>query len=120
MKRTISLFLVLVLCLSLCACGGNIKDNLDMTSSYMISDNNVSVTFTNNSKSTITSLEGKLNLFAGSTSGQTPIATPRFSWTGTCEPGEKINITVSVSSSYSGMSSDVNRIGCYISSVNGN
>lgn len=122
-KRMISIFLMiatLISCCTLCGCGGNIRDNLDMTSSYMISDSKVSVTFTNNSKSTITSLDGSLNLFTGSTSGQTPIASPRFSWTGTCDPGEKINITVSVSSSYAGMAADVNRIGYYISSINGN
>lgn len=118
MKKTVSLVLVIVILCSIGLVGcGNSDDGLDMVSSYMANDNTVIVKFRNETNKTISHVSGSLNLFAGSSTSQTPLKTASFTWDGTCEKGMTFEVTVSVYNAPAGLAGDVNRIGFYISSI---
>ena len=118
MKKAVSLLLALVIFSGICltGCGGS-DDGLDMVTSYMENDNTVVVKFRNETNKTITYVSGSLNLFTGSTSSQTPIKSPSFTWSGTCEKGRTFEVTVRVSNAPAGLADEVNRIGFYISDI---
>ena len=121
MKRTLSLILAIILAIgtiSLTGCGGTDGSGVEMVSSYMLDDDTVVVKFRNETNKTISHVDGKLNLFGGSSNSQSPLKTASFEWDGTCEKDKTFEVTVSVYGAPSGLADDVNRIGFYISSIN--
>lgn len=119
MKKALSLFLVVLMVggVFFTGCTGSGDNGLDMVSSYMADDSTVVVKFRNETGKTISDVGGSLNLFGGSSSNQTPLKSPSFTWTGTCEDGMTFEVTVDVHGAPAGLSDAVNRIGFYISSI---
>jgi len=111
-KKAIFLFLALVLCLSLCACGGT--PEIEMADSYMTNDETVIATFRNEGKTTVTYVKGNLNLFGGSANSQSSIGVASFEWSGTCEKGKTFKVTAKVNNPKEGLADSVNRIGISI------
>jgi hypothetical protein len=120
MKKALSLILAIILAIgtiSLTGCGGTDGSGVEMVSSYMLDDDTVVVQFRNETNKTISHVDGKLNLFGGSSNSQSPLKTASFEWDGTCEKGKTFEVTVSVYNAPTGLADDVNRIGFYISSI---
>jgi hypothetical protein len=118
MKKVTALLLVVVILCGMCLMGcGKSGHNLDMVSSYMLDDNTVVVEFRNESNKTIKYVSGSLNLFSGSSTNQTPLKSPSFTWDGSCAKGETFEVTVNVSGAPKGLALEVNRIGFSIDSV---
>ena len=117
MKKVFTLFIVVVLLLSLTACGGT--PSVKMLDSRMTDDSTVVARFTNDGKKTVTYVKGALRLFGGSANSQNPIAYASFEWTGTCKKGESFTVTAKVnnSSTSSGLANKVNRIGVSMSDI---
>lgn len=115
MKKVIALVLILVLCLSLVACGGT--PEVEMADSYMSNDETVIATFRNEGNTTVTYVKGQLNLFGGSANSQSSIGVASFEWSGTCEKGKTFKVTAKVNNPKKGLAKSVNRIGSLISEI---
>lgn len=120
MKKALSLILALAIIGSICltGCGSSSGDGLKELNSYMLDDDTAVIKFKNETNQTITYVSGNLNLFTGSAASQTPIKTPSFTWSGSCEKGGIFEVTVNISGAPAGLADDVNRIGYYISTIN--
>ena len=120
MKKALSLVLAMILvagAFSLAGCSGA-DPELAMVSSYMLDDETAVVKFRNEGNKTISHVEGKLNLFVGSSNSQTPLKTPSFEWDGTCKKGSTFEVTVDVYGAPSGLADEVTRIGFMIYEAN--